>query len=160
MYKTVSRLLPCPVYDVEAVESWLGDLAGEGLYLERQGNYFGLFHFRRGEARALPYRLVSSLESTSIFFPSLITLAMGEDRDFKLSRDFSAFSCCTVPRIAFMIITAKITIVLSTFPDTMEIRAATIRMITRRSLNCEKKIINGCGGLLSSSSFFPSLSRR
>lgn len=67
MYKTVSRLLPCPVYDVEAVESWLGDLAGEGLYLERHGLSSVRARFRRGEPRALPYRLVSSLEHPTLW---------------------------------------------------------------------------------------------
>lgn len=70
--ETVIRILPCASFDIESVESWLTDMAGEGLYLERQGNYFGLFHFRRGEPRALPYRLVSSLESTSILQQSRI----------------------------------------------------------------------------------------
>ena len=65
--ETVIRVLPCACFDIEAVESWLTDMAREGLYLERQGIYWGLGHFYRGEPRALPYRLVSSLESTTIF---------------------------------------------------------------------------------------------
>lgn len=75
-------------------------------------------------------------EGISIFSPSLSTFASGEDKDFKLFKDFSAFSCCTVPSTAFITITARMTTVLSAFPDTMEITAAIIRMITRRSLNC------------------------
>ncbi len=51
---------------MEAVESWLTDQAKQGWYLERQGDYFGRFHFRKDVPRALPYRLVSSLESTTV----------------------------------------------------------------------------------------------
>lgn len=66
MNETATRILPCPSYDIEAVESWLTDQAKQGWYLERQGDYFGRFHFRKDVPRALPYRLVSSLESTTV----------------------------------------------------------------------------------------------
>lgn len=66
MNETATRILPCPSYDMEAVESWLTDQAKQGWYLERQGDYFGRFHFRKDVPRALPYRLVSSLESTTV----------------------------------------------------------------------------------------------
>ena len=39
MNKTVIRIPPSPLYDMEAMESWLTDMAREGLYLERQGIY-------------------------------------------------------------------------------------------------------------------------
>ena len=66
MNETAPCILPCPSYDMEAVESWLTDQAKQGWYLERQGDYFGRFHFRKDVPRALPYRLVSSLESTTV----------------------------------------------------------------------------------------------
>ncbi len=37
MNETATRILPCPSYDIEAVESWLTDQAKQGWYLERQG---------------------------------------------------------------------------------------------------------------------------
>lgn len=67
MNKTVIRIPPSPLYDMEAMESWLTDMAREGLYLERQGIDWGLGHFYRGEPRALPYRLVSSLEHPTLW---------------------------------------------------------------------------------------------
>ena len=81
----------------------------------------------------------TSTEGISIFEPPLITFAVGEDMALRLSRDFSAFIYCTVPKMAFSIRTAKITIVLSTLSDAAEIAAAIIRIMTRRSLNCSKK---------------------
>ena len=45
MNKTVIRIPPSPLYDMEAMESWLTDMAREGLYLERQGIDWGLGHF-------------------------------------------------------------------------------------------------------------------
>ena len=84
----------------------------------------------------------TSLEGISTFTPFLITLALGEESAFKLLRDCSAFTFCTVPKIAFIIITAKITRVLSTSPVAIEIRAATINIPTKRSLNCSKKTTN------------------
>ena len=41
MNKTVIRIPPSPLYDMEAMESWLTDMAREGLYLERQGIDWG-----------------------------------------------------------------------------------------------------------------------
>ncbi len=49
------------------MESWLTDMAREGLYLERQGIDWGLGHFYPGEPRALPNRLVSSLEHPTLW---------------------------------------------------------------------------------------------
>ena len=80
----------------------------------------------------------TSAEGISTRTPPRSTLAVGEDMAFRLSRDFSAFTYCTVPRMALRMSTAKMTMVLSTFSDTAEIRAAMIRMITSRSLNCSR----------------------
>ena len=72
----------------------------------------------------------TSLEGISIFVPFLKTLALGAERAFKLFKDCSALTCCTVPSIAFKIITANITIVLSTFPVAIETIPAIISIIT------------------------------
>ena len=69
----------------------------------------------------------------SSFCPSLFTLTMGDDSSLRLSNDFSAFTYCTVPNIAFIIRTTIITIVLSTLPETAEIIAATTNMATNKS---------------------------
>ena len=75
----------------------------------------------------------TSFEGIWTFAPSLRATAMGEDKDFRLSRDFRAFSCCMVPRTAFRVMTAKITTVLSGLPVIMEITAAPMRIMTSRS---------------------------
>ena len=74
-------------------------------------------------------------ESISIFMPSRMTFALGEDKDFRLSSDFSALTCWAVPRIAFMMMTAKITMVLSILPENMDMIAAAMRISTSRSAN-------------------------
>ena len=75
-----------------------------------------------------------------MILPSRRTLAVGADICFKLSKEAWAFTVCTVPRMAFMVITARMTTVLSTSPTMAEITAARMRMITRKSANCSRKI--------------------
>ena len=81
----------------------------------------------------------TSAEGISTRTPPRITLAGGEAMALRLSRDFSAFSYWTVPRIALSTSTAKMTMVLSTLPEKAEITAAIMSMSTMRSLNCSRK---------------------
>ena len=63
---TVRRLVPCPPYDVEACESWLGDMAEQGLMLERWGPTKA--RFRRETPRPVRYRLTAArLKATPLF---------------------------------------------------------------------------------------------
>ena len=55
--RRVYRLPPCPDYDIEGIESWLGDMAETGLFLSRDGFFLGFAIFERGEARQVRYRL-------------------------------------------------------------------------------------------------------
>lgn len=55
--KTYYRLVPCPAYDVEGMESWLEDLAEEGLFLTKDGFFCGFGFFHREEPKKLKYRL-------------------------------------------------------------------------------------------------------
>lgn len=57
--KRVYRLPPCPDYDVEAMESWLGAMAEQGWFLEQDGFLFGFGcgAFRRQKPRQIRYRL-------------------------------------------------------------------------------------------------------
>lgn len=65
---TVRRLVPCPPYDVEACESWLGDMAEQGLMLERWGGFEA--HFRRETPRPVRYRLTAArLKGNVLFIP-------------------------------------------------------------------------------------------
>lgn len=65
---TVRRLAPCPPYDVEACESWLGDMAEQGLMLERWGGFEA--RFRRETPRPVRYRLTAArLKGNVLFIP-------------------------------------------------------------------------------------------
>lgn len=66
--QTVRRLAPCPPYDVEACESWLGDMAEQGLMLERWGGFEA--RFRREAPRPVRYRLTAArLKGNVLFSP-------------------------------------------------------------------------------------------
>ena len=58
--KTVYRYPPCPDYDVEAMESWLSDMAAKGLVLTRDGFFFGFGNFEKTEPKTMRYRLEAS----------------------------------------------------------------------------------------------------
>ena len=51
------RFPPCPGYDVEATESWLQEMAAQGLVLSQEGFFAGFACFEKGEPRRLRYRL-------------------------------------------------------------------------------------------------------
>ena len=53
----VSRFPPCPIYDVEGIESWLEDLAKQGLILTKGGLFCGFAEFERDEPKPMRYRL-------------------------------------------------------------------------------------------------------
>lgn len=57
MARKFYRLPPCPSYDVERLESWLQDMAKEGLVLEPEGEVFGFFGFTRTHPQCIRYRL-------------------------------------------------------------------------------------------------------
>lgn len=65
--KPILRPAPCPDYDIEGLESWLMDLARQGLLLQKNGIHFGLFRFTRGTPQALTYRLEAAEHAKSIF---------------------------------------------------------------------------------------------
>ena len=83
---------------------------------------------------------VTSEDEIGTTTPSRRTFASGPDNFFRLARDDSAFTVCTVPRIAFIVITITITAALSISPINPDAIAAIIRIITRKSLYCSKKI--------------------
>lgn len=51
------RFPPCPGYDVEATESWLQEMAAQGLILSTEGFFAGFACFEKSEPRRLRYRL-------------------------------------------------------------------------------------------------------
>ncbi len=58
--KTYYRLMPCPDYDVEGIESWLEDMAEQGLFLTVDGVGFGLGFFHKDTPQKIKYRLQAS----------------------------------------------------------------------------------------------------
>lgn len=82
--KTVYRLPPCPGYDMERLETWLTDLAAEGLYLKKEGFFIGIGAFERGMPRPVRYRLEPSAASTGMWSsnygePSPEAIAISEE---------------------------------------------------------------------------------
>lgn len=65
--KTVYRLAPVPAYDVEGMESWLSDLAAEGLLLTKDGFFCGVGYFRRETPRQVAYRLAAAEGGRSLW---------------------------------------------------------------------------------------------
>lgn len=58
--KTYYRPAPCPAYDVEGMESWLEDMAEQGLFLTSDGFFCGFGFFHKEEPRRAKYRLQAS----------------------------------------------------------------------------------------------------
>lgn len=54
--------IPCPTYDLEAMESWLTELAAEGWFLAEDGLCFAWAVFLRGAPQPVKYRLTASLQ--------------------------------------------------------------------------------------------------
>jgi len=68
--RRVYRIAPCPSYDVEGMESWLTDMAGEGLLLSRDGFFAGVASFERTypqNTQNIKYRLEAAQKSTSMW---------------------------------------------------------------------------------------------
>lgn len=55
--KYTHRFPPCPVYDVETMESWLEELARRGLLLSRGGSFCGFVELEKTAPRAMRYRM-------------------------------------------------------------------------------------------------------
>lgn len=65
--KTCWRLIPCPGYDVESLESWLAAMAAKGLVLCKDGIFAGFACFERQAPCALRYRLDAAPEHVSLW---------------------------------------------------------------------------------------------
>lgn len=66
--KEVHRLMPCPAYDVEEMESWLTGLAREeGLLLAQDGIFAGIATFEKGAPQQVKYRLEAAPRGASFW---------------------------------------------------------------------------------------------
>lgn len=61
------RICPCSAYDVEGIQTWLEDLAREGLLLEKEGFFGGIFTFLKTTPQRATYRLEPVQKKQSFF---------------------------------------------------------------------------------------------
>ena len=85
MAQYIYRRPPYPAYDMEGIESWLEDLAADGLMLDENGYLFGLMQFQPGTPRKLKYRL-EPIEKNTIIFPAEVPLP--SEKKLSLYADF------------------------------------------------------------------------
>lgn len=61
--KYAYRIPPCSKYDIAGMESWLEDMAAKGLYLDRDGMFFGFATFVHGQPQQLRFRLEATVNA-------------------------------------------------------------------------------------------------
>lgn len=66
----VYRSCPCFSYDVEGVQTWLEDMAAQGLVLEADGTFLGIFTFQKTHPQRIHYRLAPVKAQRGIFADS------------------------------------------------------------------------------------------
>ena len=66
--KKALRICPCNSYDIEGIQSWLEDLSMDGLSLEKDGYFGGVFTFLRTTPKKVIYRLVPVKKENSTLF--------------------------------------------------------------------------------------------
>jgi len=63
--KKYVKLIPCPDYDIEGMESWLSDMAASGLMLRKNGFFAGFAFFEKCVPCKVRYRLQVTSEKKS-----------------------------------------------------------------------------------------------
>lgn len=61
------RPIPCAACDVDCMETWLSEMALEGLFLTKDGFFCGFGIFQQGQARRVRYRFVPAAKRPSIW---------------------------------------------------------------------------------------------
>jgi len=84
------RFPPCPAYDVEGMESWLESMAQKGLFLDNDPFFAGFATFRKGEPKAVRYRLQPIPKKRGEPDPAAVELA--EDSGWTYLGTHSEFS--------------------------------------------------------------------
>lgn len=64
------RFCPCFAYDVEGIQTWLEDMASQGLVLEADGTFMGIFTFQKTTPQKHQYRLAPIKEQKGFFSDS------------------------------------------------------------------------------------------
>ena len=68
--KYVYRVPPCSKYDIAGMESWLEDLAAQGLFLDRDGLFWGVATLVQKEPAKLRFRLEATDTNGGLFSPT------------------------------------------------------------------------------------------
>lgn len=85
------RLVPCPHYDVERIESWLTDMASEGLHLEKETSFMGFLAFTRGEPLDVRYRLEPKQKLDDTEKPDHAAQVLYEEYGWEFVADYGIF---------------------------------------------------------------------
>lgn len=64
------RICPCFSYDIEGIQTWLEDMASQGLVLEADGTFLGIFTFQKTVPKKCQYRLAPMKEKKGFFSDS------------------------------------------------------------------------------------------
>ena len=108
--KYVYRLCPCNACDIECIQSWLEDMAAEGLFLIKEGIFCNvLFTFERRQPQKVSYRLDVALKRKARFMDSGDQLTNAElelyrDMGWEYLLQFGDFRiyralCCGAPEL-------------------------------------------------------------
>lgn len=65
--KYAYRFCPCHSYDIEGIQTWLEDLAAEGLILTKESAFVGFLTFARTAPRRFRYRLEAIRKNNGLF---------------------------------------------------------------------------------------------
>lgn len=79
--RPIYRLCPCFALDVEGIQTWLEDLAREGLFLDADGGFFGFFRFHKGPEKTVRYRMIP-LKQPQGFFADMSQEPEEEERAY------------------------------------------------------------------------------
>lgn len=101
---TVYRLVPCPLYAIEELECWLGEMAAKGLVLSKDGFFAGFAIFERRNPCILRYRLDAAPKELSFWSPEdsrpndeALELAQAAGWQFVAVRGQFYVYCCADP---------------------------------------------------------------
>ena len=90
--KHVHRLCPCDPSNVEGIQSWLEDMAAEGLFLVEDGVFCGVFSFERKSPRKVFYRLDVAQKQKPRFLDRVYDLT-DEERELYRSMGWEYLLC-------------------------------------------------------------------
>lgn len=81
--KHVYRLCPCDICDIESIQSWLEDMAAQGLFLTQESAFCGFFTFEKDSPRKVLYRLDVAQKQKPRFFAGRSDLTEDEIEAYK-----------------------------------------------------------------------------